>query len=296
MSTQTPRGRSSMPQSDLERLAYPKPDPTMLDTLRHAGEEVEVPAGHVFFDVGQDGYDFVQVLSGSVDVLEGNDSRLVAKIDAPDFVGELGMLTGQGTFMAGVAAEPTRAIVVPQEVLRRLVATVPEISDVVVTAFAARRRLLIEWGEGSLVIVGHEGEPETTRLLEFASRSRLPYRFVDRGQDAEVRTLAGGRDLPDLGPVALLSGSRMLVRPEPRDVALALGLDLPSGDEDVFDVLVVGAGPAGLAASVYGASEGLSTLTVEDTAIGGQAGTSSRIENYLGFSTGISGSELAFQA
>lgn len=288
--------RSSMPRSELERLAWPKLESEQIDRLREVGVEHEVEAGHVFFDVGQDGYDFIQVLRGSVEIVDRTNDRVVATIEAPDFVGELGMLTGQGTFMAGIAGEDSHVIVVPQDELRGLVATVPEISDAIVTAFAARRRLLIEWGQGGLVIVGRETDPETVRLLEFASRSNLPYRFVDRSEDAALAELSAATELPADGLAAITSREAVLTRPEPRDVARALGLDLAASDDEPFDIVVVGAGPAGLASSVYGASEGLRTLTVEDTAIGGQAGTSSRIENYLGFSTGISGSDLAFQA
>lgn len=287
--------RSSTPRSDLERLAYPRLSPTQIDLLREVGIEQHVDEGHVFFEVGQDGYDFIQILGGSVEIVDRADERVVATLDAPDFVGELGMLTGQDTFFAGVAGEPSHVIVVPQATLRELVATVPEISDAVVTAFAARRRLLIEWGEGALVIVGRESDPETVRLLEFASRSALAHRFVDRagGMEDHVASRLGRVDGDE---AAVIIGPTVLTRPSPRDVARALGLDLAAEAEEPFDLAVVGAGPAGLAASVYGASEGLRTVTVEDTAIGGQAGTSSRIENYLGFSTGISGRDLAFQA
>ena len=231
---------------------------------------------------------------------------MVVTIEAPNFIGELGMLMGQGTFLAGVARGETRVVVVAQDRLRDLVATVPEIADVVVTAFAARRRLLMEWAEGGLTIVGHESDRDTIRLLTFASRNRIPHRFVDRDDAAEMARVGATCRLPEAGTAIVTGRAEVLDRPSPREVAAALGMDLPvepasqaDGDATtggrVHDLAIVGGGPAGLAAAVYGASEGLSTLVIEDAGIGGQAGTSSRIENYLGFSTGISGSELAYQ-
>ena len=184
---------------------------------------------------------------------------------------------------------------ISQKTLSDLVATVPEVADVVVTAFAARRRLLTEWGEGGLVIVGEEGDKGALRLLEFASRSQIPYRWVDRSDTAALQAVAENCELPASGTAVITGRSQVIRDPSPRELAAALGLDLVADTEEVFDLLVIGAGPAGLAASVYGASEGLKVLAVEDTAIGGQAGTSSRIENYLGFPSGVSGSELAYR-
>lgn len=182
-------------------------------------------------------------------------------------------------------------ISVPVEALRQLISTVPEVGDPIVSAFAARRRLLGRWGEGGLVIVGREDDPLTTRLRSFADRNVVPHRFVDREDTAALADLARTCVLPSDGAALVTGRNTVVTAPSTLDLAWAVGLDLAADTTKVWDAVIVGAGPAGLAAAVYGASEGLSVLVVEDTAVGGQAGTSSRIENYLGFPSGISGGE-----
>ena len=295
MPNETHPSRTSSPKSELERVAWPALTAEMVTLLRRHGDSRDVCAGEVLFDVGQEGYDFVYIETGAVDILDRANDRVVVRIEAGNFIGELGMLMGQKTFLAGVAAQDGRVVVIPQKTLSDLVATVPEVADAVVTAFAARRRLLTEWGEGGLVIVGDEGDKGALRLLEFATRSQIPHRWVDRSDTAALQALADTCELPVSGTAVITGRSEIISEPSPRELAAAMGLDLVADTEEVFDLLVIGAGPAGLAASVYGASEGLKVLAVEDTAIGGQAGTSSRIENYLGFPSGVSGSELAYR-
>ncbi|WP_430448849.1 FAD-dependent oxidoreductase [Rhodophyticola sp.] len=294
------------PHSDLERQAWPVLAPDLVARLRAEGQHRKLADGDVLFEVGQKSYDLALILRGVIDIIDRSDDRVVVTIEAPNFVGELGMLMGQGTFLAGVARGQTEVIVIAQDRLRELVATVPEIADVVVTAFAARRRLLMEWAEGGLTIVGCDSDRDTIQLLTFASRNRIPYRFVDRTNKDEMQRLTATCDLPDEGSAVITGRSDVLTDPTPRKLAAALGMDLSLDPENnernaattegrIYDLAIIGAGPAGLATAVYGASEGLSTIVIEDVAIGGQAGTSSRIENYLGFSTGVSGSELAYQ-
>lgn len=286
--------RISQPKSALEQTAWPQLDDGLIELLRRNGESRWLDAGDVLFDVGQDTYDFTFVEQGHIDILDRAQDRTVVRIQAGNFVGELGMLMGQKTFLAAIAGVRSRVIVVPQPVLRELVATNAEIADTVVSAFAARRRLLMEWNEGGLVLVGEENDRTALRLLEFARRSNIPHCWVDRSDELAVGELASICDLPATGAAAVIGNSRVLTSPSPRGLAEALGLDLVASGDAPFDVLVVGAGPAGLAACVYAASEGLSVLAIEDTAIGGQAGTSSRIENYLGFPRGVAGAELAY--
>lgn len=293
---QSPDNRSSEnPQSELERAAWPELPPELVQLLREAGTEESVDAGHVLFEVGQPGYDFFYIDSGQVDIVDRTRGSVVVSVHGPNFLGELGLLMGQGTFFAGVAARPTQLVRVTGPAIRTLIATVPELSDILVTAFASRRRRLLEWGEGGMTIVGHQGDVDCLRLLEFVSRNRVPHRFVDRGDSGAMAELGDVPNLPDEGTVLINFCGRVLESPAPLDAARLTGLDLTVDKEELFHLAVVGAGPAGLAAAVYAASEGLHTLVIEDTAIGGQAGTSSRIENYLGFSTGISGADLAYQ-
>ncbi len=287
--------RASEPTTPLEVEAWPHLDIDVVERLRSVGETRDVEVGDVLFEIGQDGYDFVYVETGAMDVVDRATEHTITTIDTGNFVGEIGMLMGQRTFLAGVVSEAGRMIVVDRNTLRELVATVPEIGDPVVSAFAARRRLLTEWGEGGLVIVGDESDAGAGRLREFATRNQIPHRWVDRADSQAIDKLEQTCELPPAGSAVVTGRSDVLVDPTPRDLAAAIGLDLVADTSDVFDTVIVGAGPAGLAAAVYAASEGLSVLVVEDTAIGGQAGTSSRIENYLGFPQGVSGMELAYR-
>ncbi len=290
--THTPR--NSQPKNGLERAAYPVLSDDHVALLESVGERRILEPGAVVFEVGQDSYDFHHLVSGSMNVIDRTDGHVVVTVSAPNFIGELGMLMGQRTFFASEVREKAEVITVGNQALRELIATHPEFSDIIVTAFAARRRLIMEWGEGRLTIVGDATNRRTLRMLEFATRSLVPHRFVDRSNPDAVKALDHHCALPEADAIALIGNDEMLVNPTTREVAAALGLDLEAKADTLFDVLVVGAGPAGLAASVYSASEGLNVITIEDTAIGGQAGTSSRIENYLGFPRGISGADLAY--
>ncbi|MEM6381792.1 MAG: FAD-dependent oxidoreductase [Pseudomonadota bacterium] len=286
--------RTSQTKTQLEKAAYPVLTDSQLARLEGAGRRENLPKGHVLWEVGADSYDCFHVLSGSVDIIDRTDGHTVVKLQAPNLIGELGLLMGQRTFFAGVVGEDADMIIVPNAKLRELIATDPELSDIIVTAFAARRRLILEWGEGRLTIIGDPKNRKTLELLQFATRSLVPHRFVDTGEPGWRDRVEHTCSLPDGQCLALIGKDEVLVDPETREVSAALGLDLEAKADKVFDVLVVGAGPAGLAASVYSASEGLDVITIEDTAIGGQAGTSSRIENYLGFPRGVSGAELAY--
>ncbi len=282
-------------KSNLDLTAWPDMDDALLDIFRDAGEQCDVPKGHVLFEVGQSSYDLIVLLEGKLNIIDRTVDRLAAIIDKPAFVGELGMLMNQDTFLACEAAEPSRVIVVKQARLTELVANVPEVADVVVPAFAARRRMLIEDGRGGLTLVGREKDARTNALRAFLSRNKIPHEFVDRDDADALSKVREGCDLPDSESVVITGDGHILPDPDTREMAQALGLWLEVQTENTYDLVVIGAGPSGLAAAVYGASEGLNTLVIEDSAIGGQAGMSSRIENYLGFTTGISGADLAYR-
>ena len=260
--------------------------------LESVGQVIRPEPGEVLWEAG-DAYDLYLVLAGGISLLDRRDDRVVVVIEAGDFVGELGMLMGQPAFLAGAAMPGSTLLRVPVEDLRRLVAASVELGDAVVSAFDARRRMLTRWGEGGLVLVGDEGDRDLSRLREFAERNHIPCRVVLRSDRSSWAQVAATYSLPERG-TAVLTGREILVTPTPRELATAVGLDLSGVSGPTrCDVLVVGAGPAGLAAAVYGASEGLDVVIVEDVALGGQAGSSTRIENYLGFPRGVSGSELA---
>ena len=267
-----------------------------LELLRSVGEVLHPGPGEVLWDAG-DPYDLNLVLAGGVLLVDRRDDRVVFVIEEGDFVGELGMLMGQRAFLPGVAMEGTTLLRVRVEELRRLVETSGELGDVLLSALDARRSMLKRMGEGGLVLAGDDDDPDLHRLLDFAERNQIPYRTVLRSDPSAWAGLAETCALPAAGTAVVTGERRVLAAPTTRDLATALGIDLWSvSDGSRCNLLVVGAGPAGLAAAVYGASEGLDVIVVEDVAIGGQAGSSSRIENYLGFPRGVSGVELARSA
>lgn len=263
--------------------------------LESIGRVIHPEPGQVLWDAG-DPYDLYLVLAGGVGLLDRRDDRVVFVVEPSDFVGELGMLMGQPAFLAGVAMEASTLLRVRVEDLRRLVATSAELGDVLLSAFDARRRLLTRLGEGGLVLAGDD-DRDLQRLQEFAERNHIPYRTVLRTDRFAWAELAAICALPENGTAVVTGRRQVLTAPTTRDLATAIGIDLCElPDRARCDLLVVGAGPAGLAAAVYGASEGLDVVLVEDVALGGQAGTSSRIENYLGFPRGVAGNELARSA
>ncbi len=294
MTTRKPR--ASIPTNELEKAAWPSLSPDLVEQIAQAGIRLDTKRGEVLFDVGQERYDFYYVERGVLEAIDRSNDHVVVQVKEGNFVGELGMLMGQRAFLAVVVAEAGRVIRLRQGDLMQMMHAVPELADTIVTAYAARRRLLVNWGEGGLIIIGSEGDSKALRLREFASRSRLPYRWVPRSDTAAMNEVSKLCEVPATGTVVVTGRSQVLPEPTPKALACVIGMDLAADNTSLFDVIVIGAGPGGLAAAVYASSEGLDVLVVEDTAIGGQAGTSSRIENYLGFPAGISGAELAFRS
>jgi thioredoxin reductase (NADPH) len=187
----------------------------------------------------------------------------------------------------------TRVIEVPRESFLRLMSQIPEMSDIIITVFAARRRRQLDEGRSGLYLIGEEVDRNVRRIAEFASRNRLPYASVPlQSPEAEAAAKSCGIDVKT---PAVIFGSVAVADPTPDKIARLLGLNIDFSDDEHFDVIIVGGGPAGVAAAVYAGAEGLCALVVEDIALGGQAGTSSRIENYMGFPTGISGADLLWR-
>lgn len=287
--------RTSKPTTQLEKEAWPIIPFSFLSLMETYGTVRKIVADEVLFEIGQISYDLAYVVKGAINIVDRNIDKVILQIEEGNFMGEIGMLMGQKTFFAAVAKTDSTLLIVSLEKVRMLMASDPDFGDLLVGAFAARRKLLMDWGEGGLVIVGNVDEKNTKRLLEFATRSQIPHRFVDWKNKKAVAELMLTCELPDAESAAVVGKSEVYCNPTPQILANALGLDLVADTDKLFDVIIVGAGPAGLAASIYGASEGLSVLVIEDTAIGGQAGTSSKIENYFGFPKGISGSDLAYR-
>ncbi len=278
--------------------AFPTLDDVDLTTLRRFGRVESVEQGRVLQRVGDVPRDFHAVVSGAIDVTVRIDGReeVLRRHEHGGFLGELSLLTGQRSFIEARMAEAGELIVVPQEAFRRMIATETELSDTLLRAFVSRRTAMNAMPASPLRIVGSTFSPESLRLREFAARNRIFHQWIDVETAPEWPALMRLHHIDPSQLPVVLAGDEVLPQATPGALSEMLGLTIQSIPERQFDLVVVGAGPAGLAASVYGASEGLSTLVVEAVAVGGQAGTSSRIENYLGFPTGISGGDLANRA
>jgi thioredoxin reductase (NADPH) len=278
--------------------AFPRLDETRIHSLSPLGERRRVDRGDVLVAEGEPDDAFRVVLSGRVAVVEafGTPDQQVVRVHGPGrFLGELGLLTGQVSFLTYLAAERSELLVIPAGRFRRHLVDDPGIGDEILRAYLARRMLVLGQGAG-FRILGSRFSARTRRLREFAARNRVPHRFIDVESDAAAeRLLRCLRIAPAETPVVVWR-DQVLRNPDPSELAAMVGLPADRTAVDVYDLAVVGAGPAGLAAAVYGASEGLDTVLLDRVATGGQAATSSRIENYLGFPAGVSGGELADRA
>jgi thioredoxin reductase (NADPH) len=278
--------------------AFPRLTDEQIAALTPLGERRRTRPGEVLYREGDRVGELLVVLSGKVAIIEGygGHERLVLVHGPGRFLGEVNLLTGQASFTTAVVREAGELLAVPLERLRWALSQDPLLEDLILRACLLRRAILVGLGTG-FRIVGSRHSPDTRRLREFAARNRLPHSWVDLEEDSEAEVLL--RELgvaPEETPIVIWRGRHVLRNPSNEELAELIGLRAASPRESACDLLVVGAGPAGLAAAVYGASEGLETVTFDAVATGGQAGTSSRIENYLGFPAGISGAELADRA
>jgi thioredoxin reductase (NADPH) len=279
-------------------VAWPALGDEQIDAFGRFGEERTVAKGEILYRQEDSDFAMYVVLQGRVQIIDdygGAQEHPTVEYGPRGFVGEYNLLTGQASYMTAVAVERTRLIKIPRGRLRQLMAQEETLSDLILRALLRRRAALIGLSSG-LRIIGSSYSASARRLLEFTTRNQIPHSWVDVERDAAAEAIL--RDFavaPDQTPVVTW-GSQVLKNPSNADLARVLGFAPAPEPTRVVDVLVVGAGPAGLAASVYGASEGLSTLTLENAAVGGQAGTSTRIENYLGFPAGLSGADLTARA
>ena len=270
--------------------------PEHVRRIRRIGRERTWRAGEIVQRPGDPADTFVYVEEGRIEVLDPYTGRneLGTGLGAGQFMGEITLLSGGTWFLTMRAAEDVRAIEVPRDAMLALMRDVPEMSDIIVTVFSARRRRVLEAGDSALTIVGAESDREMRRIEAFVGRNRIPARTYEISS-REARTLARRCGVGDGLPFVVFGEGHVIPDATPRAVARHLGIDLELGAGDPVDVLIVGGGPAGVAAGVYAGAEGLSALVVEDLTVGGQAGTSSRIENYMGFPTGISGADLCWR-
>jgi thioredoxin reductase (NADPH) len=267
-----------------------------IEILRRYGQTKKTDVGDILFRAGDTSNGFIVILEGVVEVIDdfAGEARTIGAFLAGRFLGELNMLTGQAMYLTAVVREGGEVLEIPRERLKEVVTEEPNLSDIILKAFLARRAYMIRTGLG-LRIIGSRHSTDAARLREIAARNRVPHVWIELEENPEAAEALLERfgAEPSETPVTVWQGKDVLRNPTNAEFARTTGLEVDAPWDETYDLVVVGAGPAGLGASVYGASEGLSTLALESVALGGQAGTSSRIENYPGFPAGLSGFELA---
>ncbi len=290
-----------MAEHDLHAVAFPKLTEAQLAALGRCSQTTlrRFHAGEKLFAACDHDPRFFVVKAGEVEIVDdsGEKPKTVTVHGPGEFTGDVGQVTGRPAIVSAVARTAGEAYEVSPGALRELLNNHPDLGDLVMQAFIARRQLLTgSGGFTGLRVIGSRYSRDTFRVRDFLSENRVPYTWLDLEADPQVQQLLEQFGLGEADTPVVAWGHKVLLRnPSNRELAETLGLRRPL-EQVVYDLVVVGAGPAGLAAAVYGASEGLRTLVLERSGPGGQAGRSMRIENYLGFPTGITGTELAERA
>jgi thioredoxin reductase (NADPH) len=288
----------SYPVTNVEQT-FPKLTPDQIARVAAHGRLRRVERGEVLVGVGMPAASFFVVISGTIEIIQPgvNGEATLRVINPGEFTGEVSMLSGRRYIVTLRVAEPGELIEVKRDDLLALVQTDAELSEIFVRAFLLRRAALFAGGIGDVLLIGSNHSADTLRIKEFLTRNAHPYNFIDPDNDPDVQDLLDRFkfSITEI-PVAICRGTTVLRNPSNREIADCLGFNEAIDQAHTRDVVIIGAGPAGLAAAVYGASEGLDVLVLESNSPGGQAGSSSRIENYLGFPSGISGQELTSRA
>jgi thioredoxin reductase (NADPH) len=280
-------------------VAFPTLNDRDLAALTARGHPRKVQAGEVLFAEGDRNRSFFVVLEGSIEIVghSKGEAHVVAVHHPGQFSGDVDMLSGRAILVTGRAAEDGRVIELSNAELRLAVDELPELGQILAKAFLMRRALLLGQEYEAVTIIGSRFSADAHRLRDFATRNGVPARWMDLEADEQADAMLRQFNIPaSATPIVLGSDGEWVSNPSIADFARCMGLEATLEPDHMYDLVVVGAGPAGLAASVYAASEGLEVLTVDALAAGGQAGTSSLIENYLGFPAGISGDELTRNA
>ncbi|HLN14457.1 MAG TPA: FAD-dependent oxidoreductase [bacterium] len=281
---------------DAQAQAYPVLTDAQVNRVRPLGTVRRVAKDEILFDVGDTNVPCFVVLSGHVEIVQPDltGERTITTYGPGQFTGEMTLISGHAALARARVTEPGEVLEVCGDDVRSLVATDAQLSEILMRAFILRRQLLISRGQGNVIVLGSRHSANTLRLREFLTRNDHPYTYVDLDADASAQAFLDRFQVtPDEIPVLICNARSVLRNPSIQELADCLGLNRTMNDAEVRDLIIVGAGPAGLAAAVYAASEGLNVLVIEAAAPGGQAGSSSKIENYLGFPTGVSGQELA---
>jgi thioredoxin reductase (NADPH) len=285
---------------DARTQAFPILTPEQIDRIRSCGRVRNVRQGEILFKPNDTGVPFFVLLSGKMEIVQpvfDGGERPIAKHDAGEFTGEMTMISGQQCLVLGRVTEDGEFLELTGDALRSLVARDAELGEILLRAFILRRLALIRSGYGNVILMGSRHSAHTLELREFLTRNAHPYCYVDLDTDLISQDLLDRFDVKlSEVPVVICNGRNVLRSPSIQELANCLGFNSAIEPAHGRDLVIVGAGPAGLAAAVYAASEGLDVLMIETSAPGGQAGSSSKIENYLGFPTGVSGQELAARA
>lgn len=282
---------------DLRTMVRTPLDAAHVAAMRKVGYERDVNAGEIAHRAGELTTEFAYLLSGemeAVDPATGDRYGDGATLGPTQFAGDISFLSGSAFPMSLRAVQNTRLLCVERTVMLELMSRIPEMSDIIISVFAARRRGQLDRGSSNLTLIGAEVDRNIRQIAAFAGRNRIPVRTLTL-EEAEAEAVALQCSIAPNVPAVIFGKGEVIADPTPRKIAARIGLDLTFEEDELHDVLIVGGGPAGVAAAVYAGSEGLKALVVEDLAIGGQAGTSSRIENYMGFPTGISGADLCWR-
>jgi thioredoxin reductase (NADPH) len=287
------------PFFERQKQMFPKLDAAQIHRLSLIAKRRAVTQGQVLIDVGDANSPFFVVLSGGIEIVrthEAQEERIVLHHPG-EFTGEMNMLSGRKSMFLARATSDGEVLELDHEGLRRVVQNDSELSELFMRAYILRRVALVARNQGNATLIGSVHSPDTLHLREFLTRNSQPFTYLDVDRDADVQPLLDRFHVTASEiPIVICRGATFMRNPSTQALAECMGLNPELSSETLYDMIVVGAGPSGLAAAVYGASEGLKVLVIETNAPGGQAGSSSKIENYLGFPTGISGQALAGRA
>lgn len=284
---------------DPRTQAFPTLTPAQIERIRQIAKLRTVRTSEILFEPGDTNVPFFVLLTGAMEIVQPglHGERAIATHGPGEFTGELTMISGRKCLVRGRVTEPGEFLELGGDCLRILISRDAELSEILMKAFILRRVELINSGQGSLVLLGSRHSPQTLRLREFLGRNGHPYTYVDLDTDKTSQEILDRFSVkPEEIPVIVCGAGYVFRNPTTQKLADCLGFNSEIDETQVRDLIIVGAGPSGLAAAVYAASEGLDALVIETESPGGQAGSSSKIENYLGFPTGVSGQELATRA
>ena len=287
-----------MADEDFQRVAFPILDDTHVATLARFGTQRELRDGEHLFHAGDREYKFFVVERGAVEIVEhsSGETKRVALHERHAFGGDVSLITGRPALISAVARGETVVFEIQAGDIRRIMGERPALGELLLRAFIARRELLVASGFQGLRVIGSGSSRDTFRIRDFLARNQVPFTWIDMDHDPQVGELLQGFGFSEIDTPVVVFGTEPLLRnPSTRALAALIGVRRPL-TQRIYDLVIIGGGPAGLAAAVYASSEGLAAAVIDATAPGGQAGTSSKIENYLGFPTGISGAELTNRA